>query len=166
MSSIVRQKTVFCFSQAINVGVIYDATEIQDLNKVKQLVKVLKEDHKNVKTLGYVNDKTTKDFQQSRLGVDFFLNTDLNWHLKPENHIVENFISEEFDILIDLNMELALPLVYIACKSKAKFKVGRYDENCNEIYDLMLQIGKGADLNEFISQLKHYLTLINNTNAR
>jgi len=52
---------------------------------------------------------------------------------------------------------------YLAGGSKAKFKVGKYEEDLS-IYDMMIDVKKDT-LSALVTEVKHYLNLINKRNA-
>ena len=47
-----------------------------------------------------------------------------------------NFLSEDYDILIDLSLKKFYPLTYLAVASPAKFKVGKDVEMMYLFFDL------------------------------
>jgi hypothetical protein len=85
----------------------------------------------------------------------------LNWFGKPSTHIIENFINEEYDLLIDLNIHDHFPLKYIAALSKAKFKVGKYKEQDEIIYDMMIDSDNTQKLKYFLRQVDTYIAMLN-----
>ena len=50
---------------------------------------------------------------------------------------------------------------FISVLSKAKFKVGKGGINHYETFDLMIDINTNTTLDEFISLIIHYLSIIN-----
>ena len=56
-----------------------------------------------------------------------------------------------------------MPVKYLAGGSKAKFKVGKYEQDLS-IYDMMIDV-KQDSLSALINEVKHYLNLINQKNA-
>jgi hypothetical protein len=67
-----------------------------------------------------------------------------------------------FDILIDVNFEKAFPLYYISSLSKASFKVGLFDtEADSSTFDLMIELKKPVRVEEYLSNVVHYLEMIN-----
>ena len=69
---------------------------------------------------------------------DFFSKKELNWKGIPIGGNIENFIGEDFDILIDLNNYYNVPLRYLLVKSNAKLKVGPYSKENESFFDLMI----------------------------
>ena len=95
-----------------------------------------------------------------KLSYDYYSSKDINWFEKPSNKFIDDFINKEFDILIDFNLNNNLSSTYIVGVSKAKFKLGVFDENKTDIYDFMIKLEDSTNLNEFIKQLIHYLTIL------
>ncbi|MBL4654253.1 MAG: hypothetical protein JKY33_00335 [Bacteroidia bacterium] len=149
------------FDDAKRVGIIYDATDSERFEIVKEYAKEIRESGKEVKALGFVNDKQTGRHQLPTIDLDFFTLKDLNWYLKPSGHTIRNFINGDHDILICLDMEGCLPLQFIAGSSKAKYRVGKYDPKNQSYYDLMIDLQKNENLSYFIEQVNHYINLIN-----
>jgi hypothetical protein len=62
-------------------------------------------------------------------------------------------------------MQEAFPLRWVASLSLAKFKVGTLHYFGNP-YDMVISLKSNHDLGYFITQIKHYLNLINNRFAQ
>jgi hypothetical protein len=95
----------------------------------------------------------------STLHFDFFSNDDLNWYGKPQGMVLDNFLKEEYDILIDLTLTNFYPLTYMAVASPAKFKVGRCREDIG-VFDLSINNNKDQSLEALIKEITHYLNRI------
>lgn len=61
-----------------------------------------------------------------------------NWKYMPKDQSVEGFVDREYDLLINLDQTDSLQMTYIAVASKAKFKVGLYQQTAFKIYDITL----------------------------
>lgn len=122
-----------------NIGVLFNASNQASFKIVKDFVKSITTPSNNVMVLGYVDSKQMIDHYLYRKGFEFFTRNDLNWFYKPENEAVSNFISQKFDLLIDLNIEESFPMKYILSLSKSNFKVGIHTEN-HDLLDLMIYI--------------------------
>lgn len=151
----------FMFDKVKTVGIIFDATSPEDFELVKRYVVYLREFSKKVKVLGYFNTKNTPALTYSKLEYDFFTVKDVNWLYKPNAMVVKNFINEEFDLLIDLNVHDRFPIKYISALSKAKFKVGKYIENEIDIYDMMIDADNTKTIKYFLRQVDTYITMMN-----
>ena len=151
----------FDFNAIKTVGIVFDATNPEDFELLKRYVSYLREHRKKVKVLGFFSTKQIPDLAFSKLEYDFFSAKELNWFGKPSSMVIQNFIAEEYDLLIDLNINDHFPLKYISALSKANFKVGKFNEKGVEIYDMMIDSDNTKTLKYFLRQVDIYLTMLN-----
>lgn len=159
-----RKSEVVTFEQARNIGILYDATAESDYELIKNYVRDMRGLSKEVIALGYYDQKELPNTRFMKLGLDFFTQKALNWKMKPVNPIVTNFINKEFDILICLNLDRCIPLRYVSSLTRARFKIGRYDQSSAPIFDFMIKADGAITLKQMIEQVNHYLKLIKNEN--
>jgi hypothetical protein len=126
-------------NNAKSIGILFNATDSVSFEVVRNFVKDISDKAKTVVVLGFVDSKQLIDHYLYRKGFEFFTRNELNWYGKPESEAVNNFIKQEFDILINLNLEDNYPIKYILSLSKASFKVGRLTE-AHQFHDLMIDI--------------------------
>jgi hypothetical protein len=144
------------------VGIIFYADSEESYRVVSKFILLLKKEGvREVKMLGFVSEKQMPAFLSPRLGQDFFMKKDLNWHMKPVSTAVLNFIHEPFDILIDLSEGENFPLKYILGKSQAHFKVGKGGSGRDFLLDMMINTGEQEGLEFLTKQILHYLRQIN-----
>ncbi len=141
LRNIKREVKVCNISNARHVGIIYNATEFVSFEIIKDFAKDLAQQKINLSILGYVDSKKLIDHYLYRKGFDFFSRNDLNWFYKPKSEIIDTFIEQPFDILINLSLEHYYPIQYIVALSKAGFKVGRYSPD-ESYLDMMIDIEK------------------------
>lgn len=158
-----RTHKVVSILDAKKIGILYDATDGENYEVVTQYLRFLRNKQKEVKTLGFVDKNQLPQNQFAKLGIDFFTKKHLNWQMIPRHPLVNNFINENFDILINLSIDKCFPLQYISAVSKAQFRVGRYELDHTYYYDLMINIEPKSTLKSFIQQIDHYLNLIKPT---
>lgn len=158
---IYRTKQAINFNEAKSIGILFDATVSEDFELVKKYIKFLKDHKKRVRSFGFYNAKEIPTMQYSKLEYDFFTRKQVNWHFKPTDPLIKNFVEEEFDILINFTVHQCLPLVYIAALSKAKFKIGKHFSNYEMYYDLLLNVEEGKSLKYFMRNVDVYLNMIN-----
>lgn len=151
----------FRFDQLKTVGILFDASSQEDFELVKRYVVYLREHAKKVKVLGFFNTKQAPQLSYSKLEYDFFSSKEINWLGKPITHIIDNFMNEEYDLLIDLNIHDQFPLKYISALSKARFKVGKYKEQDEIIYDMMIDADNTQTLKYFLRQVDIYIGMLN-----
>ncbi len=155
-------REVVGFNEAGKIGLLYDATEEKDFEVVKSYVKNIRSTYKkDILAMGYVDKKKLPMAQYAQYGLDFFTKKDLNYKMVPVNPIVQNFINEKFDILINLNSGKCFPLRYISAMSNARFRVGRYLKNATDSYDMMVQIKGEPAIKIVIDEIEHFLKQLN-----
>lgn len=156
-----HRKTIACnLDSATTVGILYNATQREDSEVVKNLVIDLKQRKKDVLALGYVNLKEMGDIFKPHISYAYFDNRKLNKSFIPRSSDVKNFIEKPFSLLIDLNLNNDFPLEYIASLSKATFKVGATGAYRDEDFDLTINVGENNNTKYLIAQINHYLGLI------
>lgn len=146
------------------VGIVYVVKDERSFKRVKNYVKRLKEEWgiSKIKALGFYEGKEQPRYLDSRLHYDYFNKKDLNWYGKPHGSRVENFLDEEYEILIDLSLEESLPVQFVMANSRARFKVARLTELNQKISDMLIDMAGSQSLSQYILQVDHYLTIINN----
>jgi len=144
-----------------SIGILYDATDKDDFEVVREFYRDLKVSQKAPVSLGYVDYKETTFQTLARPESDYFFKHQVNWYRKPAGSIVENFIDEPFDILINLTLADFYPLDYIAAVSKAGLKVGRADSEISFCFDMSFYLDEKATLKSFAYLIIHYLSNIN-----
>lgn len=158
-----RNVKAFSLEKAATVGVIYDATNRNEAETVKKFIQFLKEERKDVISLGFINSKDVSERVNPLLSYTFFDLNDLSKTLIPKGIDVETFINKPFSVLIDLNLkDDCFPLEYISSLSAAKFKVGSNNSYRENVCDLILNIDDNPKLEYLIIQIKHYLKMIKN----
>ena len=148
--------------QARSIGIVFNARDEQTFKVIREFSNQLRGGGlRKVKALGFVPKAEVASFLSSSQDFDFFSREDFNWYNKPQGRKVAGFISEPFDILIDLRMKKFIPILFIVGLSRAHFKVGKFGAGYKEFYDLMIDVDENADLSFFISQINHYLEMLN-----
>lgn len=148
---------------ASEIGILFSIDDIEIYNRVRKYVKYLQERGKAVKVLGFSNEKSVPHFCHPKLSYDYFSLRGLNWYGRPTGQFVEDFISFEFDLIINLDINDAAPLRYISGLSRAHLKVGVFKENNARFYDLMIRLQDEDTLPDYIKLVNHYLSILNPT---
>lgn len=146
---------------AKRIGILYTLEDVPDYERVSEFVSQLQGEHKEVKALGFVKNKSLVERFLPKLSYDFFSTRDLTWFYKPIHRQVKDFIDKEFDLLIDLSLHDTFPLKYISGLSNALCRVGKFSDINSEYYDLMIDLKPSMTSEEYLGQVQHYLTVIN-----
>jgi hypothetical protein len=156
-----RRLVMTNLQEAKRIGILYTLDNVPDYERVSEFVAQLQGEHKEVKALGYVKNRNLVQRFLPKLSYDFFSKRDLTWFYKPIHTKVRDFVEKEFDLLIDLSLHDSFPLKYIAALSKAFCRVGRFSEENTEYYDLLIDLKPSMTSEEYLGQIRHYLTIIN-----
>jgi hypothetical protein len=165
LKSFNREKKVHNFVSARNIGILFYASNESVFKQVMDFVDFLSKQNLEVCMLAYCPEKEVPQKYQLYESVNIFNVKEINWYGKPLAPFTSEFTKMKFDILIDLTTQEIFPLKWIASLSIAKFKVGNlsYYGNPN---DLIINVKPDENLEYLISQIKHYLNLINNRFAQ
>lgn len=146
---------------ARSIGIIFNAKDERTFKLIREFSDQLRGGGlRQVKSLGFVPKAEVASFLQSSQDFDFFTREDFNWYYKPQGRKVVGFMSETFDILIDLRLNKFISLLFIMGLSRAHFKVGRFGKGYEEFYDLMIDVDGNEDLSYFIQQIQVYLKML------
>ncbi len=150
------------YREARSIGILYDASTEKQYQIITHLVRDLQQDQKKVKTLGYVVQKQMPDYSFPKLTFEFCNSKDFAWNQKPKSLNVKDFISNDYDLLMDLTPSDFFHIKFLVAESAAHFKIGRYAEKYLDLYDLMIQVEDTSPLDEVIKHSIYYLKMINN----
>ncbi len=149
------------FHRAKRIGILYDATQREEYFKVKEFFTDLRGCGKHPFSLGYIDFNEVTFHPLARPEADYFFRNQLNWYSKPAGPVVENFIREPFDILINLTIRDIYPIDYITALSKAGLKIGREESAVSYCFDMRFSLTPEADEKSFAYMIIHYLNQIN-----
>jgi len=159
---VTRERTDPNIHKAAMIGILYDATEKETFEQVKEFFRDLKNSGKDPVSLGFIDGTDVTFHPLARPESDYLFKTQVNWYEKPGSPVVENFIDEPFDILINLTLADNYPLDFIAAVSKAGLKIGRANSAVSFCYDITFLVDPESDLKTFAYMIIHYLSNINN----
>lgn len=157
-----RKISYSSIEQVKNIGIVWDASKIEDLTFLSKFCQKMNENKTEVKVLGYFPGDNLPNKYTAIRYFSIIKNTELNFFYHPVSSESNSFIKKRFDVLIDLNFNKLLPLQYISSLSDAGFKVGLFDpEIKNTPYDLLMEIKKPIDVEDYLNQVIYYLGMIN-----
>lgn len=156
----------FNFKAIKTIAILFDATAKEDHELLKKYVGYLREYKKKVKVIGFYNMKEVPDLVFSKLEFDFYSLKDLNLIGKPDPSFINQFLEENYDLLIDLNLKEHYSLKYMASLSNANFKVGMYNKKDTKIYDMMIDVEKNKTLKYFLKQIDTYISMLNSPESK
>ena len=162
LKSLNRNRQVYNLNTAKTAGIIFTANHESDWLQIKDFIDFLKTQDIQSTILAYLKNKKLKYYYTQLNKINFFSIEDLKWAYIPKPDVVQKFLEKEYDLLIDMDIEHSFPTSYITALSKARFKVGLKNGEENNYFDFMIDLGNFKNTEEYLKQIKHYLSIINN----
>ncbi len=155
-----RQKQMTDFEDARSIGVLFDASSQEDWQQTQQFVRQLENSGKKVMAMGFFKHKKSSQHLIEQLHMGFFQPADFSWNLKINNARLTEFVGQPFDILFDLSAPELFHTKYLAGISAAGYKVGVFQQENVEVFDLMIRMPEQYALKELMQHAVHYLKMI------
>ncbi len=157
-----RERKQINLDSARTLALLYYLPDEATYKIVESILSRLADINLKVRVVCYTDLKIIPHYFIPKISQDIITAKDINWRIQPQKPFVKEFINTEFDILIDLSLTDHLPLLYCAALSKARLKAGRFQEDHQLFYDLMIHAGPEETIESFAGQIIHYLSRINN----
>jgi hypothetical protein len=141
-------------SNVREVGVVYDVkkTSTQLLNNVMHYFEAA---GKKVVTIGFLEEKELGDLLPN-YKEEYFCKKDLNFWKLPKKEVIQKFISNDFDYLINLDMIGRNELQAISTFSNAKTRIGKHFEHYPFAQDFMIK-SHSETSEELFNDIKKYI---------
>ncbi len=144
---------------ARDVLVLYDASEESQNKVAEKFFDELKSLNIKVKSIGFAKYKILPHYCIPQLSRQFICKKDIDILGVPHQALLNDFLDEEVDLLISLDQEQDPILQFLAALSMAHYKVGWNHPDNMPYFDCLIGGTDPGNVNEYISQLIHYLTL-------
>ncbi len=146
-------RTPVSLQHAKSIGILFQADNIMQNDKIADFAQHLKATQKDVQLLGYIPKRA--------IGISypfpFISDKESNWFGKPGGGTSGYFTHTPFDLLINFCTDECLPLEYIFSVAAAKYRVGFNKDIYNANYDLILISKENSDISTLILNLERYL---------
>jgi hypothetical protein len=156
MERLSLKRTSIRFEKSKRIGILFDATNLDNRVFVENYVQLLRKAEKRVDIMAFVDDEQKHD----NLPFKYFNTKSLSWYEHPNTSEVEDFINIPFDILLSIHLHSVKSLEYISTLSHASMRVGKYDESKIDCYDLMIDNAQNDNLQHFIQQIDKHLKIM------
>ena len=148
----VKRQTVN-YDQAFRIGILVTLTDHEKQHTVDNFIDRLVTEHKEIQVLCY--DK--RRARNKIFGYLQFTDKDVSlWGKFKTEHVID-FINNDFDYLMHLDLESSEVLDKILCLSRSKCRVGCDNEGHRDFYELMV---KASSLEELSDMILHYIKLV------
>ncbi len=142
---------------AKTVGIMYNSTQPDNDIIITKFAEHLRAAGKTVEILGYINDTKT----ERKVDITVFNKKSLTWCGVPTDEKALAFAEKNFDLLLACFIGENLPLEYLSCISKARWRVGAYYPGKTNCYDMMVNVGDRQEVQYFLDQASDFLNKIN-----
>lgn len=145
------------YKEAKSIGLIYSLDDNRSKDMLSRIIAKFESDNKEVSTMTFVPvaAKITDP------GYAYFNEKDLNTRGNWTKETVTQFRNTPFDFLVSLDWSQNKYTQNILAGSKAKCRVGRYEEGKSQYFEMM--INPSDDRYEsYIDEVYHYLTNVRN----
>ena len=149
-------------NDAKTVGIIYDSSDPDHDITITKFAEMLRNKGKKFDIIAYIDDKKI----DHKGDIALFNPKAVNWYGIPLDERVTTFCNKPFDLLISAVLGESKPLEYIAYLSKAKYRVGPFDEKKTYCYDLMIEMGTKTNLDYLLQQMVSFLDKIKYDTAK
>ncbi len=150
------------FRDVKSIGVVWNASKYVEFQSLARFHQTMLERSIDLKILGYYQGKHLPDQFTAIRYLTCIKKPEINLFYIPDSTEVQSFINNKFDILIDINFEKLFTLNYVTLLSKATFKIGLFEtEEDNSAFDLMMEMKKPVNVEEYLKQVIQYLEMIN-----
>jgi len=153
---IVREKRIMSLDKTRSIAMMCQITDEESYKEIHDLLSKLHSPRRNVWLLGYINKKEVPYYCLPQLSADYFSNKELNWYGKPNFSQLKDFISKDFDVLIDFSRQDLSPLRYVLSICNAKLIIGA-NEYAEELYDVYIQDENNMDNLSLLKTIHNYL---------
>lgn len=116
------------------IGIIFSVEDRQKHEDIKELVKQLEQDGKQVQVLEFLPKKK----ENYEFLFDFFTTQDVTFWGKIENTHAEKFSKTPFDYLFYIDHEQNPFVLNLLAQSRAHCRVGKHTENCEPFFEFMI----------------------------
>ena len=142
------------WDKTVSILLLFESDLTEKNLQIKQLIKELQQQGKEVTAWGYVDMKKA----QSGILRDYRIlaHEDTNFLDKPKEQHLKDLMRMHFDVLIDLSQRDILPLKYLMLYADADFKAGR-QTNAPYLADFMVSTNGNDNPAYLFDQITYYL---------
>lgn len=159
-----RRVKVTNFANAHSIGVVYPISTIDYQDLANKYIDFLRGEigFKTIVAIGFYEGKDLPNFiSDDSIKHKYFTRKNLNFSRLGQGKDIEEFIQQEFDILIDFSRDFVVPIKHLVASSQAKLKIGRYSLENENFYDFMINMDEKAPVSEFLKEVNTFLTRVN-----
>lgn len=154
------QHQFISYDNAQEIGIVYNAENLNDEQKIQQFANELRSDGKKVFLLGYINQKELPYKRVPHISSEFYWREKLTFFYLPIPEKIGRFIDTKFDILLNIYHDDEVALKGISVLSKAQYRLGSQMTLATQFFDMTIDTGNNKDVYYLAKQMEYYLKAI------
>lgn len=148
------------FDKAKEIGIIYNADDVQNENKAQQFATDLRNEGKKVMLMGFINAKELPAKRMPQINSEYYWKEKLSFFNLPNADKIGQFPNIQFDILFNIYNDENISLQGLSVMSKAKYQLGAQMNLATQIFDMTIDTGNNKDVYYLAKQMEFYLKAI------
>lgn len=141
------------YREALKIGLIFRYLNDVHYQRIVRFSKEFVIDRKDVSILAFYPKPTVPP----EPGLPAFTTKNLSFWGKLTSEEIELFLQQQYDFLINLDLEPHDFVDNILSRVQAKCKIGHYKVQREIFYQLMIQVNPADDFEQFLEQVSHYI---------
>lgn len=150
------KKSSASYVDAKSILIYFTSEGNQKIALVKSIQNKMEKDGKKVICLYFLLKDEDKPDVHMDEGMERLEVYDFSLFGEIQKPSVNKLLNEEFDYLIHADMESNIYSDLVMSKSKAKCRIGKFFENHDDQYDMMVAIPDDKKINFLLDQIYHY----------
>jgi len=138
------------YQQAVTIGLLFTVDDRQKHEEVKELIKKLEHEGKQVTTLAFL----PKEKENHEFMFDFFTEKEVSFWGEVQSKNASRFCDTSFDFVFYLDTQPNPFLLNLLARCKSKCRVGKYWEKSEAFFELMIQSQHPSSL--FLREIHRY----------
>ncbi len=156
LSNSQREVSVQNFDTAKVVGFIFDAEDSSKYQESVKFIKSIKKKGIKVFGLGVISSSENIDALPHEANMRYFSLEEINWYGKPNGKFVDDFLSINFDMFLDISLIEHFAISYIFASAKASYKIVNSGDKA-EYADFVIAVDNENSVKNFTDLIVHYL---------
>ncbi len=162
-----RDKRIDNWEEIKTIGLIFTVGDAERWNLIHRFITAQENQGKKIFLIGFQADKYEINYIFSHTRTTIcHEKEDFNYAGLPKEGIVDTFVQQHYDLIIDTTVQPDFFGKYITALCEANLKVGysnsqsESDEGNMDMYDLAIQGNDVMDFKDYIEQIVKYLNMI------
>ncbi|MPM46952.1 hypothetical protein SDC9_93659 [bioreactor metagenome] len=138
------------FEESRTFLLLFDSTTEEKYNEFTRILSSLQVNNKKVHAIGFHGLPKQPEWCANSIHVSFIGKNDMNSSNIPSDAIVDEYISEPYDVLVDLTYCMNPVFHWITALSAARLKIGAPSRQNQHFFDITIDVENGKTQEDII----------------